>query len=163
MPSSSLPVPAAAPTSNIATAARAFGDDYPPLRGQWRIRVAGLLLVVTTLSYTPWMLGSLNGRVPWLAWPFALANLFSMAYGLLAGFNAWSRKVPERRPLGRGYEPHVGVIIPTCGEPVPMILRTIASVFEHDWPVERLTVVVSDDGHDPDLETALASLPVFYY
>ena len=163
MPSSSVPVPAAAPTSNIATAARAFGDDYPPLRGQWRIRVAGLLLVVTTLSYTPWMLGSLNGRVPWLAWPFALANLFSMAYGLLAVFNAWSRKVPERRPLGRGYEPHVGVIIPTCGEPVPMILRTIASVFEQDWPVDRLTVVVSDDGHDPDLEAALASLPVFYY
>src|ERR1700745_132376 len=88
--------------SKIATAARAFGDDYPPVRGQWRIRVAGLLLIATTLFYTPWVLNSLNQRVPWLSWPFAVANLFSMAYGLLAVFNAWSRKVPARRALPRG-------------------------------------------------------------
>jgi cellulose synthase (UDP-forming) len=163
MPSSWVGVPAAAPPSNIATAARAFGDDYPPLRGQWRIRAAGLLLVLATISYTPWMLTSLNGGAPWLAWPFAIANVFSLAYGLLAVFNAWSRKVPDRRPLRHGDEPHVAVIIPTSREPVPMILRTVASVLEQDWPADRLTVVVSDDGHDPELEDALASLPVSYY
>jgi cellulose synthase (UDP-forming) len=152
-----------APPSKIATAARAFGDDYPPVRGQWRIRVAGLLLIATTLFYTPWMLNSLNQRVPWLSWPFAVANLFSMAYGLLAVFNAWSRKVPARRALPRGEEPQVAVIVPTCGEPVPMILRTVVSVLEQDWPADRLTIVISDDGHDPDLEAAVASLPVLYH
>jgi hypothetical protein len=107
----------------VAIAARAFGDDYPPLRGQWRVRTVGVLLVLTTIFYTSWMLSSLNHRAPWLAWPFAAANLFSMVYGLLAVYNAWSRKVPEPRPLAHREEPHVGVIIPTCGEPVPMILR----------------------------------------
>jgi cellulose synthase (UDP-forming) len=155
--------PAPAAPSNIAAAARAFGDDYPPLRGQWRVRVAGLLLVLTTLFYTQWMLRSLNDHAPWLAWPFALVNVFSMAYGLLAVFNAWSRKVPEPRPLAYGEEPHVAVIIPTCGEPVPMILRTIASVLDQEWPADRMLVVVSDDGHDPDLEAAVSNLPVLYH
>ncbi len=79
--------PQPAPSSQIATAARAFGDDYPPLRHQWRIRAAGLLLLVTTLLYAPWMLTSLNLDVPWLALPFAAANLFSIAYGLLTIVN----------------------------------------------------------------------------
>ena len=158
-----LPAPKPAAPSSIAQAARAYGDAYPPLRGQWRIRAAGLLLVATTLLYAPWMLTSLNDEARWLAWPFAIANVFSLAYGVLAVFNAWSRKVPEPRPLTYGDEPHVAVIIPTCGEPVPMILRTIASVLDQDWPADRLTVVISDDGHDPELEDAIRSLPVLYH
>ncbi len=157
------PAPTAAASAPIARAARAYGDDYPPLRGQWRVRAAGLLLVATTLLYAPWMLRSLNGDVPWLAWPFAIANLFSLAYGVLAVVNAWSRKVPKARPLPHGGEPDVAVIVPTCGEPVPMILRTIASVREQDWPADRLTIVVSDDGHDAVLEAAVADLPVIYH
>lgn len=157
------PAPTAAEPSAIATAARAYGDDYPPLRGQWRVRGAGLLLVVTTLLYAPWMLSSLNGDAPWLAWPFAVANIFSLAYGALAVYNAWSRKIPEARPLAAGDEPQVAIIIPTCAEPVPMILRTIASVLDQDWPADRMTVVVSDDGHDPLLERAVAKLPVLYF
>ena len=158
-----LPVAQPAAPSPIALAARAYGDDLPPLRGQWRIRAAGLLLVVTTLLYAPWMLGSLNGRLPWLAWPFAAANLFSLAYGLLAVANAWSRRLPAPRPVAHGDEPRVAVVIPTCGEPVPMILRTIASVLDQDWPADRMTVIVSDDGHSPELQRAIRGLPVLYH
>jgi cellulose synthase (UDP-forming) len=160
---SRVEVPGAAPSSNIAIAARAFGDKYPPLRGQFGVRVAGLFLVLVTVFYTQWMLRSLNEAAPWLSWPFAVANLFSVGYGLLAVVNAWSRQVPKPRALEYGSEPEVGIIIPTCGEPVPMILRTIASVLEQDWPADRMTVVVSDDGHDPELDAALVGLPVLYH
>jgi len=152
-----------APSAPIAKAARAFGDNYPPLRGQWRVRAAGVLLLLTTLLYVPWMLTSLNEEVRWLAWPFAATNVFSLAYGVLSVFNAWRRHVPEPRPVSPGDEPRVGVVIPTCGEAVPMILRTIVSVLDQDWPSDRLTVVVSDDGHDPALEAAVAGLPVLYH
>ena len=152
-----------APSSRIASAARAFGDDYPPLRGQWRLRLVGALLLLTTVLYVPWMLSSLNESAPWLAWPFAAANLFSTGYALVSVFNSWCRRVPERRPLPRGEEPHVAVIVPTYGESVPMVLRTVVSVLEQDWPAERLTVVVSDDGHDPRLQAALVTLPVVYH
>ncbi len=50
------------------------------------------------------------------------------------------------------------MIIPTCGEPIPMILRTVISVFEQDYPTELLTVIVSDDGHDADLRRELEAL-----
>lgn len=155
--------PSPAPSQPIAQAARAFGDGYPPLQGQRNVRAARLLLVAATALYVPWLLTSLNGDLPWLSWPFAVTNLFTMAIGLLAVFNAWWRQVPERRPLPAGAEPTVGVIIPTCGEPVPMVLRTIVSVFEQDWPADRLVVVVSDDGHNPELEAALDELPVLYH
>jgi cellulose synthase (UDP-forming) len=154
---------APAPSGRIATASRAFGDDFPPITRQWRIRAAAVLLAVTTLLYAPWMLTSLNHDVPWLAWPFAAANLFSIAYSLLSLFNAWNRRVPEQRAVANGAEPHVGVIIPTCGESVPMILRTIVSVLDQDWPAHRLTVVISDDGHDPALRAAVSALPVEYH
>ncbi len=119
-------------------------------------------MVAVTFLYLPWMLSSLNGDAKWLSWPFALANLLTIFTTLLAVFNAWARRVPPRRPLAPGGEPHVGVIIPTCGEPVPMILRTVTSVLEQDWPSERLTVVVSDDKHDPVLAEALTPYPVLY-
>ena len=152
-----------APSSRIATAARAFGDGYPPVERQWRIRAAGLLLVTTTVLYVPWMLTSLNEGARWLSWPFAAANLFSVAYSLVVILNAWSRHVPPQRPLPYGTEPGVGVIIPVCGEAVPMVLRTVTSVLEQDWPLDRLVVVVSDDGHDPALEAALVGMPVLYH
>jgi cellulose synthase (UDP-forming) len=71
--------------------------------------------------------------------------------------------VPERRPLPRGEEPLVGIIVPCCGEPVGMILRTVTSVLEQDWPLQRMAIVVSDDGHDPTLQQALRGWPVLYH
>ena len=127
------------------------------------MRAAGLLLLSTMFVYLSWMLTSLNDGVPWLAWPFAVANVFSIGYAMVTVINAWSRHVPQRRPLAIGAEPLVGVIIPVCGEPVPMVLRTIVSVLDQDWPADRLAVVLSDDGHDPELEAAVATLPVRYY
>jgi cellulose synthase (UDP-forming) len=152
-----------APSGRIATAARRFGDAYPPLRGQWQIRAAGAILVAVTLFYVPWMFASLNRGKPWLAWPFLAANALTIFTALLAVFNAWWRTAPSRRPLPRGAEPHVGLIIPTCGEAVPMILRTVLSVLVQDWPEDKLTVVVSDDKGDPRLREALAEWPVLYH
>lgn len=169
-----LPAPAApaeisaeaikpAPPAPIAIAARAFGDEFPPVHDQTRVRLAGLLLLATVLCYLPWMLTSLNEKIAWVAWPFAAANLFSMGYAGLAVCNAWSRRVPARRPVQPGMAPHVGVIIPICGKAVPMILRTIVSVLEQGWPADRLTLVVSDAGHDAELAAPVAVLPVLYY
>jgi cellulose synthase/poly-beta-1,6-N-acetylglucosamine synthase-like glycosyltransferase len=152
-----------APSGKIATSARVFGDDYPPVRQQWRIRAAGVLVVLTTLLFLPWMLSSLNPAARWLSWPYAGACLFSAAYALLNVFNGWNRKVPVHRLAVPGAEPSVGVIIPTCGESVPMVLRTVVSVLDQDWPHGRLTVVVSDDGHDPELKAALEGMPVLYH
>ena len=153
-----------APSAPIALAARAFGDRYPTLVRQRPLRAAAIVLAAASVWYVPWMLGSLNPGALWIAWPFAVANVFTIATGLLSVANSWRRMVPPPRPLAASEEaPLVGVLIPTCGEPVPMILRTVESVLEQDWPRERMVVVVSDDAADPTLRDALENWPVLYH
>jgi cellulose synthase/poly-beta-1,6-N-acetylglucosamine synthase-like glycosyltransferase len=57
-----------------------------------------------------------------------------------------------------GDEPLVAVIVPTCREPVPLILRTVQSVYEQDYPADRPVVIVSDDSQDPVLRRRLTRL-----
>jgi cellulose synthase (UDP-forming) len=150
-------------SSPIAQAARRFGDAYPHVGANWLLRVTGLLYIVASALYVPWLLSVLDRSLPWLAWPFLAANAVTLTATGLSIVNNWQRSAPESRPLASGDEPLVGIIIPCCGEPVPMILRTILSVFEQDWPHDRLTVMITDDGHDPALEAAVAALPVAYH
>ena len=154
---------AIAPSGAMATAARAFGDAYPPIRRHWLVRGAGLAYLLASLVYVPWLFGALNHDIPWLSWPFFVANLFTLLTTFLSVANHWWRAVPDPHPLPHGAEPTVGIIIPCCGEPVGMILRTISSILRQDWPRKRMVIVVSDDGHDPALALAVQSWPVLYH
>jgi cellulose synthase/poly-beta-1,6-N-acetylglucosamine synthase-like glycosyltransferase len=153
----------AAPSSNLAQAARRYGDDFPQQRRQRAIRASGVLLVGLMLIYIPWMFGHLNPAVAWLAWPFAGASVLSALCLALSVFNGWQSRVTPPRPLTGLMVPEVAVIIPTWGEPVPMVLRTVLSVLEQDYPADRMRVVVSDDAHNPDLASALEGLGVIYH
>lgn len=152
-----------APSSPIAVAARRFGDQYPLRVDNTAVRITATLLVASLLVYVPWLVLHLNHAVPWVTWPFLAAHVLTIASLLLTVANTWSRTVPPPRPLPVGTEPHVAVIIPTCGEAPSMVVRTVVSVIEQDWPLDRLTIVVSDDGHDPALRSALGDLPVRYH
>jgi cellulose synthase (UDP-forming) len=147
----------------MARAARAFGDAYPPIRHHWLLRSAGLTYLIAAIVYLPWLFSSLNRQLPWLSWPFFIASLLTVSTSVLSIFNHWWRAVPDSHPLPHGSEPPVGIIIPCCGEPVPMVLRTIKSVLEQNWPRERMLIVISDDGHDPALADAVRAWPVLYH
>jgi len=153
----------AAPSSNIAHAARAYGDHYPAARAQWPIRAAGLLLLALMLFYLPWMVTHLAAGRPWLTWPFAAASFLSATCLTLSVINGWSSRVTPLRPLMGRRVPMVAVLIPTYGEPVPMVLRTVLSVLAQDYPPNRRVVVVSDDGGDPELAGALQGIGVIYH
>jgi hypothetical protein len=86
----------------------------------------------------------------------------STAVAALSVATWWTRAVPARSPVPAGGEPSVAVVVPACGEPVPMVLRTVRSVLDQDWPAAALLVLVPDDGHDPALRAALAGWPVRY-
>ena len=153
----------AAPSSNLAVAARRFGDHFPLLRRQRPIRLSGVLVMALMLFYVPWLFTHLNTAIPWLAWPFLVANILSAVCVTLSVFNGWSAKVTPRRPFVGPKAPEVAVIIPTWGEPVPMVLRTVLSVLEDDYPRDCLHVVVSDDAQNPELVAALDGLGVIYH
>src|SRR5437588_7673057 len=100
-PAPARPAYAPALSQPIATAARAAGDAYPPAQQRW-IRVAGVLLAAATAFYLPWLFTSLNTSRPWLVWPFAFANVFTLFGGLLNVFNSWWRSAPEPRLVAVG-------------------------------------------------------------
>lgn len=158
-----LPGIQAAPSSSIAQACRRFGDSYPPTVSHLRLRVAGVLAVATQAVFLGWLALKANYDAPWVAWPFIAASMLSVAMLLLTVILTWRSSVPTPKLLPRGVEPHVAIIIPTCGESIPMILRTITSVTDQDWPADRRTIIVSDDAHDGVLEAVLANYPVIYH
>jgi cellulose synthase (UDP-forming) len=118
----------------------------------WRIRLAGILAMASMLWCGPWLLLHLNYEDFWLSVPFAFALSLTMALTAVTCVNEWRRSVPETHPVPAGDEPIVGVLVPTLGEPVPMVLRTVESIFSQAWPANRLVVIVSDDRGLPELE-----------
>jgi cellulose synthase (UDP-forming) len=152
----------AAPSSNIAQAAWRYGDRFPPTRRLWPMRTANVVAAALTIFYFTWMFGHLMPGRMWLAVPFAAASVLSAACMAASAINGWWAKVTPPRPLTGAGVPDVAIIIPTCGEPVPMVLRTLLSVLDQDYPRERLLVIVSDDAHNPELAAALEGLGVIY-
>ena len=152
-----------APPSPIAEACRRFGDNYPSVVSLWPLRTAGVLVALGQGAYVRWILAQANYGSPFVAWPFVVASVFSFLTVALTVVCNWQRSIPTHRPVRHGDEPEVAIIVPTCGEPVPMVLRTLRSVLDQDWPADRLTIIVSDDGHDENLMRALNDYPVIYH
>ncbi len=92
------PAGVVAPSSPMARAARAFGDAYPPIRGHWFVRCAGIAYLASAAIYMPWLFATLNRGLPWLAWPFLAANLFTLATTMLSIFNHWWRTRARAAP-----------------------------------------------------------------
>ena len=118
----------------------------------WKVRAAGVLLLLSTVWYLPWAFAHLNWRAPWLSVPFALASLMTAAMTVVTTINHWHYRVPQGRPVSAGQEPEVEVIIPTYGEPASMVYQTVKSVLEQDYPNDTIRLVISDDAHSPRIQ-----------
>lgn len=54
--------------------------------------------------------------------------------------------------------PSVDVLVTCCGEPVDVIVDTVAAAASQDYPRQRLRVFLLDDGHDHGLQQAITLL-----
>ncbi|MDY0020347.1 MAG: hypothetical protein RBT47_10115, partial [Anaerolineae bacterium] len=104
------------------------------LLSNWKLRSSGLLVLLATLWYLPWLLSHLNWAVPWLALPFAAASLMTAAMTLATVVDHWQIGVPEKHRVPQGQDPEVAVIVPTYGEPPMMVYETLLSVLTQDYP-----------------------------
>jgi cellulose synthase (UDP-forming) len=129
----------------------------------WAIRFANAAVVGLMFYYLVWVAAHLAQSRLWMGVPFVAASLMSAACLVVSAINSSCSKITPPRPLTGEDVPDVAVVIPTCGEPVPMVLRTVLSVFDQDYPSERLIVIVSDDAHNSDLAQALKGLGVLYH
>lgn len=87
-----------------------------------------------------------------------MADLFVSLTGQLLCKNETR---PKRRIIGDRV-PSVDVIITTCKEDVYVVMDTVRAAMTLDWPFEKLRVLVSDDGPDPELKTQIDQLKKFY-
>lgn len=124
----------------------------------WKVRAAGILLVLSTAWYLPWVLASLNWQAPWLSVPFAMASLMTALMTLVTTINHWHYSVPKRRLVPTGQESQVAVIIPTYGEPASMVYQTARSVLDQDYPEGRIRLVISDDAHRSAIQSMVQRL-----
>lgn len=105
------------------------------------------------VRYIAWRFSSLpldNGLASSMgAIALLLAELYGVSMLLLGLFvNAWplERRAP-RLPKNKAEWPTVDVYIPTYSEPVSVVASTVMAALEIDYPKDKFTVYVLDDGH----------------
>lgn len=136
-------------------------------RPQWMRRSLLLLLALLTVRYLYWRVtGSLNLATP-LASVFSLLLLAAEAWLLLSGLVplllGWRRFDDGRAAADRAeaqwrsgaWRPWVDVLIPTCGEPLPVLERCLLGCTSLDYP--HRTIWVLDDGGLPEVAALAAA------
>ncbi|HST54680.1 MAG TPA: glycosyltransferase [Solirubrobacteraceae bacterium] len=127
-----------------------------------RTQAVGVALLAATAWFLPWLIAHADLSKPWLSIPFLLASLVVASAMLVSVVNRWQRAEPIRALVPLGEEPRVAVVIPTLGEPLVLLERTVRSVLDQDWPLQQLRVVVSDDGHDDNVQELVNTLALEY-
>jgi len=139
----------------------------------WRRRSLLLLLALLTLHYLQWrVLQSLNLITP-LATGLSLLLLLAEGWLLLSGLLplllAW-RRFSDGRPEADAaqarwqasrWRPTVDVLIPTCGEPLPVLERCLRACSQLSYPHRQLWLL--DDAGRPELEALAARYGATYH
>lgn len=104
-------------------------------------------------------------HMPWKIWIALFCELFlaipetvtacTIVLALFSGKSAH----PRADYLLHGDEaPSVDIMITCCGEPVNIVINTVAAAAAQDYPIGRFRVFVLDDGHDAELQHAVEML-----
>jgi cellulose synthase (UDP-forming) len=109
------------------------------------VQFACIAVIISAAWFTPWLVLHIDMTHPLSSVPFVLAFLYMVFQIHISIINNWHWSCAKVLQVPPGREPHVAVIVPTCGEPVVMIYRTLMSIIAQDWPPERLILIVSDD------------------
>ena len=129
--------------------------------GLWARRCVLVALVLLTGAYVHWRISaSLNLATPLstaLSWLLLLAEAWLLLSGLLPLLLSWRRfddgraaaDAAEAQWLGSDWRPHVAVLVPTCGEPLPVLQRCLLGCSSLSYP--HKTVWVLDDSNRPEV------------
>lgn len=131
---------------------------HPKKMRNLKLRITGIIFIGIALFYIPWVFQALNRDVLWFSLPFLFATLYMTALIILAIYNNWNRSVPKLFKLPDGVEPVVAILIPTYGEPVEMVQKTIESVLNQNWPQEAMLIIVGDDGRNSQMQFMVENL-----
>ncbi len=122
------------------------------------VRTVGLVLLGVILWNLTWVIDVFNPNAPVLSTLFIVGFSMTCLSYVISVMTNWGHKIPNLQQIPKGEEPEVAVLIPTYGEPVDMVIKTIKSIIDQDWPHDKLIIAVGDDGKNIDLEVAILEL-----
>ena len=98
----------------------------------------------------------------WQLWVAVLAEFFLTFQTAVTSFNIilalFSVNDTTPRPslrLTGNTAPSVDVLVTCCGEPLDIIVNTVAAAAAQDYPSKQLRIFLLDDGHDERLRQAI--------
>src|SRR5438132_5932199 len=129
---------------------------------QWQRPLSILFFLCCSCGYIVVILLYLNTQALRLSIPYAVASILLVLELCLTCVNGWKLHTPPILPLLFDDPPPVAVLIPTCGEPVLMVRKTIESVLAQWYPQEKLTIVVGDDSHRIEMQRMAQNLSTLF-
>ncbi|KQR74164.1 cellulose synthase [Burkholderia sp. Leaf177] len=135
-----------------------FAMAFRRLRGQYATLVMIMLSVTVTGRYMYWRLTETTywERPLDAAWGLLLvaAEVYSAIVLMLGYFQtAWPlQRKPMPLPKNRDEWPTVDVFIPTYNEPLGVVKPTIYAALAMDYPKDKISIHVLDDGRRPEFK-----------
>lgn len=132
-------------------------------QGIWRLRWIGLLMIFIGQSY---FVHSVEVTIQ----HFSLTSVVHLI-GFTGTFSVmilnyinqiWpkSNRKPPSLPVDL---PYVAAVVPTYGEPCDILEQTIRYLKQLDYPVERLYILISDDGHRAEVRRLAEQFNIHYH
>jgi len=152
--------PPAAPGPREDGRKRRFMDQEDRSR-RIKAQVLCVVTIVTGLGYLGWIVFALNPAHPLLGIGFLASEAACLTLFACASSTMWRlRFKPEASPTpDRDYT--VDVFVPTCGEPLEVVAKTLRACKAIRWN-GRVTVYVLDDGGSAELRALAQSLGFVY-
>ncbi len=122
------------------------------------IRIFGVCLFIVLVWNMGWIITHLNKATyfeEFFSYLFFSATMLISLYSMIMVINSWNFETIKPLKLTRKIIPRVAVIIPTCGEPIQIILNTLRSVIGQNWPKDKRIILVSDDAQNSNLRSAI--------
>ena len=126
-----------------------------------------LMLTISLLLYARYMLWRLLYTIPTedaaslaLGSVVYLAELYGLCQFCFFTYQSWSPT--ERAPAPITTYPTVDIMVTVVDEPLPILRQTLISCMAQEYPRDRFTVYVLDDGHRDETQQLAASLGCEY-
>ncbi|ETN43218.1 uncharacterized protein HMPREF1541_02377 [Cyphellophora europaea CBS 101466] len=122
----------------------------------------------SVVSYLYYLCKASHGSklvVPRLFFAAQVIEFFSVISDLFVSLTGQLLCKNESRPRRRLHGdnvPAVDVIITTCKEDTDTVMDTVRAAATLDWPANKLRVLISDDGPDPELKAQIEQLQERY-
>ncbi len=131
-------------------------------QGIWMLRVVGLLLIIIGQAYLSHSAQLVLEHPSLLTMAHGIGFVGTFAVMIINYVNQIRPKNHTEAPPLPAVLPAVAVVVPTYGEPYEVLEKTVLSIKKLDYPTDLLCIVISDDGHRPEIRSMADNHGVHY-